>query len=295
MTIGPTGGGRGLLLAAVAIGAGVVVYLGLSLALLAGAPTGGARLATKRMPAGALVICGGRTTDLIRDQFVELAGGRDARIIVIPTANDIPNGPEAEARLTPWKARGVAAVRLLHARSRGEADDRAFVRPLDEASGVWIGGGEQGRLTGTYQGTLVEDRLKALLARGGVIGGTSAGAAVMTRVMIVGGRGEARLGRGFDLLPGAVIDQHFLKRNRVSRLLGALHERSDLIGLGIDEGTALVVDIRNRRLRVIGDSYAVAILANRMEILKPGDEADLAALVAGRENAVASALDFDDD
>lgn len=296
MVISPKGGGRLLVVAAVAAGSSVVIYLGATLSMLSGAPAGAAL--TRRLPGGTLVICGGQTTDLIRDRFVELAGGRDARIVVIPTANDDPDGPGAEARLGPWQARRVASVRRLHARSRQEADDPAFVLPLEQASGVWIGGGEQARLTEVYLGTLVEDRLKALLARGGVIGGTSAGAAVMSRVMIVGGRGAASLGQGFDLLTGALIDQHFLRRNRVSRLLGALRERPDLIGLGIDEGTALVVDVRTRRLRVIGDSYAVAILADpgatRIDVLKPGDEADLNAFRSRPESAVASAIDFDE-
>ena len=117
-----------------------------------------------------------------------------------------------------------------------------------------------------------------------MIGGTSAGAAVMTRVMITRGRTTADVGEGFDFFPGAVVDQHFLKRNRLSRLLSVLTDHPDLIGLGIDERTALVVNVRSRLLNVIGDSYVVACVPGpaghpaRLEILKPGDEANFSRL-----------------
>ena len=97
--------------------------------------------------------------------------------------------------LGPWTGGawpGRASVQLLHTRSQDEANDPAFCRPLDEATGVWIGGGTQTRLSESYVDTEVERQLKALLARGGVIGGTSAGAAIMTRVMITGGRAEEK-------------------------------------------------------------------------------------------------------
>jgi len=234
---------------------------------------------------GSLVICGGGSTpESIRDRFFELAGGHRARIVVIPTANRNADDPRSLSALDPWKARGPASVRLLHTLKREVADDPAFSQPLREATGVWIGGGSQDRIARSYVGTEVERQLQALLLRGGVIGGTSAGAAVMTRVMIENGKLKAKLGQGFDFLPGAVVDQHFMKRNRVHRLLGVLEEHPELIGFGIDEGTALVVHVRDNRLRVIGDSYVFACVPDpdghpaRVEILKPGDEADLASL-----------------
>ena len=134
---------------------------------------------------------------------------------MIPTAHDIADGPSVNTVLDPWKDKGAASVQLFHTRSREQANDAEFVRPLTEATGVWFGGGRQSYLTEAYLGTEVERQLKALLDRGGVIGGTSAGAAVMTRVMITGGRTTADVGQGFDFFPGAVVDQHFLKRNRL--------------------------------------------------------------------------------
>ncbi len=104
----------------------------------------------------------------------------------------------------------------------------------------------------------MEKELYGVLERGGVIGGSSAGAAIQDRVMIAGGNPEARVERGFDFLPGAVVDQHFVARDRQERLLGVLASHRGLVGFGIDEGTALVV-YQGRRLEVIGESYVTAI------------------------------------
>ncbi len=254
-----------------------------------------------RRNGGSLVICGGGAIpDRVRDKFLELAGGSRARIVVIPTAHAVADSPGVGALLDPWKARpSVASLELLHTRSRETADDADFVRPLTTATGVWLGGGLQTSLTAAYLGTEVERQLNALLERGGVIGGTSAGAAVMTRVMISRGRTRAEVAQGFGFLPGAVVDQHFLKRNRMARLLSVVTDHPDLIGLGIDERTALVVQIRSRILKVIGESYVVACVPGpvnqspRLEILKPGDEANLATLRTADDPALAIASEID--
>jgi cyanophycinase len=238
-------------------------------------------------PRGALVICGGgRLPEAVLNRFVELAGGAEARIVVIPTAGSDTAIRFAVASLDRWRARGPAAVQMLHTRSRAEANDPVFLQPLAEATGVWFSGGDQSRLSDSYVDTAVEAHLKALVERGGVVGGTSAGAAIMTRVMITGGRTTATQGRGLDLLPGAVVDQHFLKRNRLGRMLGLLAEHPGLAGFGIDESTALV--LQGERLSVIGDSYVVACtpaardLPAQLEILKPGDQVEAPWLVAAR-------------
>jgi cyanophycinase len=237
-------------------------------------------------PPGALVICGGgRMPEAVLDRFLELAGGPQARIVIVPTADsDVGIDRFAAASLDRWRARGPAAVRMLHTRSRAKANDPAFLQPLVDATAVWFGGGDQSRLAETYVDTAVEQHLKALLERGGVVGGTSAGAAIMTRVMITGGRTTATQGRGFDLLPASVVDQHFLKRNRLGRMLRLLAQHPGLAGFGIDEGTALV--LRGDRLSVIGDSYVVACMppssqqSPQLEIWKPGDDVELPWLLA---------------
>ena len=234
---------------------------------------------------GSLVIAGGGTLpDDIVEEFIELAGGKQAKLIIIPTASSEADKKDDEL-LTPWKKFETASLISLHTRDKNQANEAAVVEPLKQATGVWLEGGDQRRLTAAYRGTAVEKELKALLARGGVIGGTSAGAAVMSDLMIAAGSIEAETEAGFGFLPQAVVDQHWLKRNRVNRLLGVLREHPGRVGFGIDEGTALVV--KGRDLTVVGSSYVTACLAAgeirplRMEVWKAGDRADLMALQRG--------------
>jgi cyanophycinase len=164
---------------------------------------------------------------------------------------------------------------------------------------VWLTGGDQNFSASTYVNTAVEQELKALLERGGVIAGTSAGAAIMTRVMI-GGDGEPVVEQqGFDLVPGAIVDQHFFHRNRTQRLLSALVNHADLVGLGVDEHTAVVIQKRGTNWSVIGESYAMIFVPNgesfpRLEILKSGDSTDIEILKSSPgEGAINSPADVD--
>jgi cyanophycinase len=232
---------------------------------------------------GSLVICGGgRLPEAVVKKHLELAGGDQARIVIIPTAAQRADNAEAGDLLRSWRRFKTQWVKVLHTRSKERANDPEFVAPLKEATGVWFDGGQQSRIAEAYEGTAVERELHALLDRGGVIGGTSAGAAVMSRVMIARGNPVAEIAVGLDLLPDAVIDQHFLKRNRKPRLLAVLEKHPGLVGFGIDEGTALIV--QGRRLEVLGDSSVTVCLAAsescpaREIILEPGDTADLTAL-----------------
>jgi cyanophycinase len=232
---------------------------------------------------GALIMVGGGTLpDAARTRFLELAGGKKARIVLVPTASSEAETAPAEEWLADWKKLGPASVVLLHTRNRTEADSPAFVKPLTDATGVWLSGGDQTRLAAAYQGTAMERAIRKLVERGGVVGGTSAGAAIMTSLMITGGNPEAEVGRGFDLLPGFVVDQHCLRRNRVNRLLGVVARHPDHVGLGIDEETAVLV--QSNRLSVIGKSYVLLCTAQSaggpasIQVLKEGDEADTNAL-----------------
>jgi cyanophycinase len=232
---------------------------------------------------GALVIVGGGSIPAAAyEEFVKLAGGAKARLVVIPTASEAADQKDQAYFSESWKKRGVGAVSVLHTRSKEKANDPAFIRPLTEATGVWFGGGDQTKVVTAYRGTAVEAELHKLLHRGGVIGGTSAGAAVMSGPMIAGGYVPAKLGEGFGFLPGGVVDQHFLKRNRMDRLLGVLDKNPGWFGLGIDEGTAVIV--QGRTMTVMGQSYAVACLAAgkdrpaSCQALKAKDRIDLIAL-----------------
>jgi cyanophycinase len=230
---------------------------------------------------GTLVICGGGDiSDEVMYEFIDAAGGDEARVVVITTASESADSEDdIEEELEFWQAQTLARLTILHTRSRETANDPQFASPLAEATGVWFIGGNQAWLADTYLGTVSEQMIHGVMQRGGVVGGTSAGAAVMSSVMIRDGKTRPETGRGFGFLPGTVIDQHFLARNREERLLGALAAHPGLLGLGIDEGTAIV--IRGGRLSVFGDSTVVAYIAPSsdgpptIETFKPGEQANL--------------------
>ena len=209
-------------------------------------------------PKGSLVVCGGgKLPDVVMRRFVELAGGDRGRLVVIPTAGSddgMPAEKEVEER---WKERGIGSVSVLHTRSNAEADALQFVEPLNNATAVWISGGQQSRLAKSYVGTETERALVELFHRGGVVGGSSAGAAIQSRVMIQSGNPEPKVTTGFDLLPSAIVDQHFLRRNRFNRLITAVTDHPDCTGVGIDESTAVV--FRQGICSVLGDSYVTVV------------------------------------
>src|SRR5262249_54132559 len=173
---------------------------------------------------GTLMICGGGThvEDLFGPKFVELAGGKNAHIVVVTTASETADSADVDSRVEFLSRLRPAELTILHTRSREIADDPKFSEPLATATGVWFIGGRQHQVTEAYLGTQTEKALKGVLRRGGVLAGTSAGAAIMSPVMILGGFPEAQIGPGFGFLPGTIVDQHFLKRKRKDRLLQAL-------------------------------------------------------------------------
>lgn len=239
--------------------------------------------------AGKLLIVGGGTvSDAMYDRFVGFAGGAMAHIVVIPTAAEDADSPGVQRSLENWNKRNPASVTLFHTRDRDKANSPAFVEPLNRATGVWFDGGQQSRLADAYSKTAVETALTDVLRRGGVVGGTSAGAAILSRVMIASGNPIPRVAEGFDVLPGAIIDQHFVTRNRQPRLLAALAQHPGLVGFGIDESTALVV--QGRSLEVMGESVVVVCVAAgqdrpaRIEQWKAGQRGDL---IAWSRSAVA--------
>lgn len=232
---------------------------------------------------GTLVICGGGTLpDALRGKVIELSGGEHARIVVVATASQTADTPELESYVAWWHRQKLAELTILHTRSRVVADQEEFVEPLTRATGVWFLGGNQAWLIDTYSGTRTEVEFHKLLERGGVIGGTSAGAAVMSKLMIRKGHPNVELGRGFGFVDGVVIDQHFVRRQRQDRLLKVVEQYPHLVGLGIDEATALL--IQGRRVSVLGDSEVRACFARTtlrdpmVESLRPGDQADLNSL-----------------
>jgi cyanophycinase len=238
------------------------------------------RPVTKATPGSLVIVGGGLLPDTVRERFVLLAGGKQARLVVIPTASELDDRTRIYRSYNYWKAQGLASVSMLHTLDPQQANTPAFVKPLTEATAVWLSGGDQVRLANVYRGTAVERELRLLLARGGVIGGTSAGASVMSRIMITGGNPQAQVGAGFGLLPDVVIDQHFHNRKRQQRLLGVLGQHRTCLGLGIDEQTAVVLS--GHTFTILGNANVAVCLppsdqepARVAKVLKAGDGDDL--------------------
>ncbi|WP_425616840.1 cyanophycinase [Anatilimnocola sp. NA78] len=238
---------------------------------------------------GTLIISGGGVPadDGIRARFMKIAGGKEAKLVIIPTSRpryELEQGtPEFELKyIEPWRKYEPKSLTILHTRDAVEANSDAFVKPLQEATAVWFFGSNQNLHAASYLNTKVETELYNLLKRGGLIGGASAGAAIQSRTMIGGGKEEPVMATGFDLLPGAIIDQHFLARKRMPRLLKALELKPAHWGVGLDEKTAIVV--RGRKIEVIGESTATVLLPAgtgrplREIVLKAGETNDLVSL-----------------
>jgi cyanophycinase len=198
-------------------------------------------------PRGALIAAGGGKLDQrIFEEFVRLAGGPEARIVLIPTAGAELGSHDGWTAIEQLRKAGVRRIEILHTRSRTVAELEAFASPLESATGVWLSGGRQWRLVEVYLGTETHRELQRVLERGGVIGGNSAGASALASFLLRGGEDNQEVvtaGRdeGFGFLRNVAIDQHLLARGRENEMFGVLRERPDLLGIGLDEGAALVV------------------------------------------------------
>jgi len=200
---------------------------------------------------GSVIIIGG-AEDKVRDRvilnrFASLAGGRDATVAVISTASSL--GAEAGERYRQvFGDLGIERVRPLHAITRPQANDESAARVVKDATGIFLTGGNQLRLSSTIGGTRLADAILERFRHGAVIAGTSAGASAMSSHMIAFGASGAtpkhrmaQIAAGLGVLPGVIVDQHFQQRNRLGRLLSLIAQNPSLLGLGVDEDTAGVV------------------------------------------------------
>ena len=171
-----------------------------------------------------LLIGGGFEGTEVLKTFIKLAGGPNARIVVIPTAGADSAFDQNDETAEDLRRAGARHVRVIHTRDRDVASSTAFTSLIDSAGGMWISGGRQGRLLDAYKGTATEQAMHALLRRGGVIAGTSAGASVMGSLVV---RGSPVTNRdvlvvgytdGFALLRGTAVDQHAVARDRLRDL-----------------------------------------------------------------------------
>lgn len=231
-----------------------------------------------------VVVGGGQLGAEIIELFVQAAGGRDARIVVIPTAGEQDTFPENWTGLRPFRDAGARSVVVLHTRDAKLADTDAFVKPIRDATGVWFPGGRQWRLVDSYLNTRTQQELYRLLERGGAIGGTSAGASVQSSYMVRGAREGNTIvmapgyEQGFGFLRNAAVDQHLSARNRQHDLLDVVQRHRNLLGIGLDESTAIVV--RGDTAEIVGKDRVAFYNTNARDRktyfwLKPGDRFDL--------------------
>jgi cyanophycinase len=249
-------------------------------------------------PKGTLVIVGGGgMPQAILDAFLNASGGRGGVVGIIPTSTSDPEGALKEWREDLEKA-GLVCV-PLDVRQRADASDPAMLERAGRCTGFWFSGGDQNEVGDKIVGTPLQAVIRARYEAGATVGGTSAGAAIMSKLMLTGddrngkealsefGPGAYRIREGMGFLPERVIvDQHFLRRGRENRLFSVLMEHPDHLGLGIDEATALVV--KNGRATVLGERsvmvfdpaamtvHGASFRDLRIHVLRAGQSIDLA-------------------
>lgn len=258
-----------------------------------------------RVEGSLFIIGGGHRSESMMKKFIELAnlpGG--SKIVIFPMASGSPD-ETGQAMVDEFKKLGMQNVKY-HNLNREQALKEENVKILDNVGGVYFSGGVQSRLTEALVNTPVHNRLLDIYKQGAVIGGTSAGAAVMSEIMITGDeKREVEEGHEFEKIQGdniittpgfgfiktAIIDQHFVARKRHNRLISLVAENPELLGIGIDESTAIIVK-PDQTFEVIGEQNVIVYDASQakinilpshtisgfniiMHILKAGDKYDL--------------------
>lgn len=215
---------------------------------------------------GTLLIIGGAAKDpLFLEIFKEYAGGEEANIIVVPTAyedNQIESDSGFIRLKSTFQKAGFTNIHVLHTRDTAVANTEEFVAPIRKASGVYFMGGRQWRIADGFLNTLAHDEFNKLLERGGIIAGSSAGATIQGSYLARGDTKEntIMLGdheNGLGFMKNVAIDQHILARNRQFDLFEILDQHPQLLGIGLDENTGILVS--HDKFEVVGNHY-VAIL-----------------------------------
>ena len=226
-------------------------------------------------PRGVLVIVGGGATEGtgIMEKFIELAGGPDKKFIIVPTAggNRKADGTLQEYKeedvVQGWIRRGVKNVKMLHTADPKVADTEAFARELRDANAVWFNGGRQWNIVDSYANTLTYREFHKVLERGGVIGGSSAGATIQGEYLVRGDTSGADVmmtaepnhQEAFKFLRNVAIDQHINTRLRWDHLIPVIQKFPRMLGIGLSEGTAVIV--RQDTFEVMG-KWKVAVHDN---------------------------------
>ena len=231
-----------------------------------------------------LIVGGGGMPRGLMSRFVELAGGNeDARLVYVPCLEEVDASGD-QGTVQSWKRMGVKHATSIHTKERRQANtDDEFLLPLKDATGIWFGGGRQWNLADSYYGTRAHQLMKEVLHRGGVIGGSSAGASIQARYLAratpignasIMAPGYERGGLGF--IGGVAIDQHFSQRGRQKDMTQLISRHPQLLGIGLDEATAIVV--QKSKAEVIGQGKVFFYDSQRP---RPDDQPDYIALPAG--------------
>lgn len=213
------------------------------------------------LPKGKLIIIGGGDIpDTLFNLFAASIGGKDQPVIVIPTATTDEAYIQEGGHLKKFSTRGFSSLHTIHTRDKKKADDPALIALMRKAKGLYFGGGDQDLIAQAYANTQLHREMFALLERGGVIMGTSAGATIMGSVLIGGDHRKTphvktTFPAGLSFLKRTAIDQHVLVRNRQFDLIPVLEAYPDVLGIAIDESTAAVVT--GNSLSVAGKSYVM--------------------------------------
>lgn len=213
---------------------------------------------------------------VVLKRFVRLAGGRQSRIVIIPTASSFVDEVSETYTSVFTRLRAGTDISVVHAPSRAAARDPHLVERLEQATGIFIAGGSQLKLSQFLVGTPVGDAIHTAYQRGAVVAGTSAGASIMSRFMIsLGEEGltprqrASQLTAGLGLLESVIVDQHFDQRGRYGRLMSLVANSPNLLGMGIDENTA--VEIRDERVLTIIGSGGVFVIDAREAVTDAPD------------------------
>lgn len=243
-----------------------IAFLTLALCLVAAMPI------AADAPKGHLVLIGGGSKPReVMEKFIELAGGPEAAIVVFPTASGEPDTGDYYRDLLIGEY-GCSNVFVADVRTRDHAGDATMADRVRKANGILFSGGDQRRITEALLGTLVGEAVQQAHRRGAVIGGTSAGTACQSSLMITGdgdftviAADNVELWEGLGLFPGVIVDQHFVARGRHNRLISVVLEHPELIGVGVDEATAVWVR-PNGTFQVLGEGWVVVYDAHDGEI-----------------------------
>jgi cyanophycinase len=224
---------------------------------------------------GTLVIVGGGNLNGsgINEKFIELAGGKEKNFVIVPTAGGNRNQQgelikyEEERIIAPWIRLGVKNVKMLHTHDPKVADTEEFAKVLRTADAVWFNGGRQWNIVDSYVNTLTYREFHKVLERGGVIGGSSAGATIQGEYLVRGDTSgpdvmmtaEPNHQEAFKFLRKVAIDQHINTRNRWDHLIPVIQKYPQLLGIGLSESTAIIV--KGDRFEVMG-AWKVAVHDN---------------------------------